>query len=94
MADDISAQVLAEVIAVRGDIAQLRVDLATHGETVRAQSVSINDHETRLRAVESADVITRADLERAAQMRIGQLSLIITAVGVIVGAVVAVVIQN
>ncbi len=94
MADEISAQVLTEIIAVRGDIAQLRVDLATHGETVRAQAVSLTDHETRLRAMESADVITRADLERAAQMRIGQLSIIVTAVGVIVGAVVAVVIGN
>ena len=67
------AQILQEQIATRRDIADLRVDLATHGETSRNLLALGQDHETRIRALESEDVVTSSELaardERASTQR-------------------------
>ena len=87
------AQILQEQIATRRDIADLRVDLATHGETSRNLLALGQDHETRLRALEAADNVTRADMA-AGGSRFREWGQLVVAVSAAVLAVVALLVKG
>ena len=89
------AQILAELTAIRRDIADLRVDLATHGETSRNLIATTHDHETRLRELETRDVVTSSELqardERATVQRRWIIGALLTGVGFLIADTIAVV---
>ena len=88
------AQIMSALGAIRRDIADLRVDLATEGETSRNLTAASRDHESRLRVLESRDVVTPSELaardERATVQRRWLIGLLSTLTLFVVGEAVAV----
>lgn len=87
-------QILTELTAIRRDIADLRVDLATHGETARNMLATSRDHEERLRELEGREVVTPSDLlardERAVTQRRWVIGLLSTLTLFVIGEAIAV----
>lgn len=89
------AQILSELGAIRRDIADLRVDLATEGETSRNLMAASRDHESRLRDLEARDVVTPSELaardERATVQRRWLIGIALTLLGLGLANTIAVV---
>ena len=89
------AQILSELGAIRRDIADLRVDLATHVAASRNLVAASRDHESRLRDLESRDVVTPSELaardERATSQRRWLIGIALTLLGLGLANTIAVV---
>lgn len=88
------AQILSEVRAVGAKVSGIEVTVAQAVAEIRHRSTQADDHEERLRAIESRDVVTPSDLaardERATSQRRWLIGLLATLVIFVAGEAVAV----
>ena len=88
------AQILSEVRAVGAKVSGIEVTVAQAVAEIRHRSTQADDHEDRLRALESRDVVTPSELaardERATVQRRWLIGLLSTLTLFVVGEAVAV----
>jgi hypothetical protein len=80
MNDALAAQILAEVRAVGAKVSGIEITVAQAVERIQHRSDQVDDHEDRIRALESSDNVTKADLEASQRERSRRTALVVSIV--------------
>ena len=93
MSDALAAQILAEVRAVGAKVSGIEVQVAQAVENIRHRATQVEDHEGRIRALESVDAVTVQALEESQRERsrktIAIVSVALTIFGLVETAIIA-----